>query len=83
MADAHIEQARGNIEAVAKRIASNRDQGLDPAESIATLKTFSSTLAAFEAHRALIVQTIADIRAGRSSGPQLGRVPPARTETGQ
>ena len=65
LADAHIEQARGNIEAVAKRIASDREQGLDPAESMATLKTFSGTLAAFEAHRDLIVRTIADIRAGK------------------
>ena len=63
-ADRHIAQARALIlrtmeqEQAEERLDSETEIG---AESLATMKL---TLAAFEEHRALIVQTIADIRAG-------------------
>jgi hypothetical protein len=40
-------------------------QGHDLGESLTSLETLQATLAAFEEHRALIVRTIEDIRAGR------------------
>ena len=63
-ADRHIAEARTLIVRMTEqgqgeeRFDSESEIGAD---SVATMK---ATLAAFEAHRALIVQTIADIRAG-------------------
>ena len=65
LADAHIQQAHGNIDAVSKRIAADESNGLDLTESLTTLETLQGTLKAFEGHRALIVRTIDDIRSGR------------------
>jgi hypothetical protein len=65
-ADRHIELARGNLSTV-QRSAPQGDQRHDKeaAERLATLK---AALAAFEAHRALIVKTIEGIRNGSLPG---------------
>ena len=65
LADAHMKQAHGNIDAVSKRMAADQAKGLAPGESGRTLKTLQGTLAAFEGHRASIVRTIDDIYAGK------------------
>ena len=63
MADRHIAKARA-ILAEASNRAETRP-GVRVGEAIDSLETLTSTLAAFESHRELILQTIADIQAGK------------------
>jgi hypothetical protein len=64
-ADAHIAQAKRNIARVLERLATSSQPGIEVGDSATVLETMNSTLAAFQEHRALIVQTIQDIRDGK------------------
>jgi hypothetical protein len=65
LADRHIEQAHSHIAKARARIATSTALGRDLGEALTSLETIQATLAAFEAHRALIVRTIEDVRAGK------------------
>ncbi|HEX2541730.1 MAG TPA: hypothetical protein VHM00_11685 [Caldimonas sp.] len=65
LADRHIEEARRQVAAASARVQEREQAGEDADESRQTLRTLAESLAAFEAHRAVIVQTIEDTRAGR------------------
>lgn len=60
-ADEHIALARVNVADVSEAVATTASPTVEMAEHLITLK---STLAAFEAHRELILQTISGIRDG-------------------
>lgn len=62
LADKHIADAQRVLAEETLRSEGAVQNGGAPSE---LLQTIQDTLAAFEAHRALIVQTISDIRAGK------------------
>ncbi len=65
LADHHIEQARRQVLEASERVLEREWAGEEAVESRQTLKTVGESLAAFEAHRAVIVQTIRLIREGK------------------
>ena len=63
-ADKQIAEAHAAIADVVKAIGTNRHTGPEPEpEPASLLQTMKDTLKAFEAHRALIVRNIEDIKA--------------------
>jgi hypothetical protein len=63
LADKHVEQARALLAEASER--ANGRRGPDVSGTEDSLEVMTETLAAFEGHRTLILQTIADIRAGK------------------
>ena len=63
LVDKHITQARALLAEASER--ANERPGPERAGTGESLATTTETLAAFEAHRTLILQTIADIRASK------------------
>ena len=61
LADKHIARARALIAEASERANETEGAQIRTGDS---LQTMTETLAAFEGHRTLILQTIADIRAG-------------------
>ena len=61
-ADRRIAEAHASIAEIEEAIATNRHAGPQPAGLLETLK---GTLRAFEAHRALILRNIEDLKARR------------------
>ena len=64
-ADRHIEEAHVNIARLEEAIAASIASGRDASPAQATLATMREVLATFLAQREHIVQTLADIDAGK------------------
>ena len=63
LADKHIAEARGRIAEAVSRAKEHPGADVPGAKDL--LETMTGTLAAYEAHRILILETIADIREGK------------------